>query len=120
MTNSKQTTQAEGIELLATDIMGWKKIKWVDQKYSGYSWVRKDEKEEFAFHARWSWFVEDWNPYKSEDDFRMVTDKLSDSQLMRMAWKLEFIDTPSVLTFARATLQERMDTVVKVLLHTLS
>ncbi len=97
--------QSEARELIATKLMGWRKKAFTCDHWVGEAGNVVAPKE--------------WNPYKSEDDFRMVLEKImEDKNLIHEYIELFTINKCpriSVTSYMKATLPERVDAVVAVL-----
>lgn len=74
MTTNPPPSQAQGIEKIATKLMGWKKrYKTETNPY----WYKYDKPVVYYYN---------WNPYTSEDDFRLVLDKVMEDEILWMKY----------------------------------
>jgi len=125
--NPSPLSQAEGIELIATKLMGWYKVAPRCVRFEGdFIWAttNRDQKKYWDFAQD-----KDWNPYEDENHFRMVLEKLMEDVSLFYKYGKELkekmcdtfmdLENPNVTVFwslSKATLPERMEAVVEVLL----
>ena len=119
------STQQQNIDKLAR-FMGWEKVTCNKEK-SYWEWVEgwtpeMQKKYECFCVAKCSDGVNvpvscTWNPYESEDDFRMVLEKVIEDKDLRYSFCESFGHGTeiSIYHYLEATLKQRMDAAIKVI-----